>query len=91
MSTTKSVKSWGYWVQNQLVCQSGKSSGTVCGIKQSHSRNYFVDCDKGKQDSDGDCDYWMYGLIEAHRVDGGLAARVGDSGGPTPAQAEPGR
>ena len=29
-SNTKNVNSWGYWAANELVCQSGISSGTVC-------------------------------------------------------------
>lgn len=80
-STTKVVKGWGGWTVGELVCQSGRTSGTVCGIRQSHERDYFLDCRFGA-DSDGDCDYTIRGLIEGYQIDGHEATRIGDSGGP---------
>ncbi|NIL57124.1 hypothetical protein HCB18_09345 [Salinispora arenicola] len=79
-TTTKVVNSWGYWSANQLACQSGRTSGTVCGLKQIRSENFHVNC--SKPDSDGDCNYWIEGVIRADQVDGATAARGGDSGGP---------
>ncbi|MFE7872012.1 hypothetical protein [Micromonospora humida] len=79
-STTKAVRSWGYWAANELVCQSGMTSGTVCGIKQQSSTDIRVSCNT--PDSDGDCDYTIYGLIKSTQTSGSTAARGGDSGGP---------
>lgn len=81
MSTyKKNVYSWGYWAANELVCQSGMTSGVVCGIKQVRSADFTVSCDT--PDSDGDCGYKHYGLIECTQIDGQTASRPGDSGGP---------
>jgi hypothetical protein len=77
-STTKSVLSWGYWAANQLVCQSGATSGTICGLRQHNSADIIINC----CDSDGDSGYRLYGLIRTTQVDGGTAGRGGDSGGP---------
>ncbi|MFF5071459.1 S1 family peptidase [Micromonospora olivasterospora] len=79
-STTKAVRSWGYWAANELVCQSGMKSGTVCGIKQQSSTDLRVSCNA--PDSDGDCDYTIYGLIKSTQVNGSTPAQGGDSGGP---------
>lgn len=79
-SNTKDVNSWGYWVANELVCQSGSTSGTVCDIKEGYSTDVILDC--GTPDSDGDCGYTMYGLIHSTQIDGLTPARSGDSGGP---------
>ncbi|MCM0678856.1 S1 family peptidase [Micromonospora phytophila] len=79
-SNTKGVRSWGYWAAGQLVCQSGRSSGTVCGLKQVQSQGIEVSCTT--PDSDGDCGYVIEGVIKTTQVDGSTAARAGDSGGP---------
>ncbi|WFE63362.1 hypothetical protein [Micromonospora sp. WMMD714] len=79
-STTKAVRGWGYWAANELVCQSGMASGTVCGIRQQSSTDFRVSCNT--PDSDGDCDYVIYGVIKSTQVNGSTAARTGDSGGP---------
>ncbi len=79
-STTKVVHSWGYWIANELVCQSGITSGTVCGIKQSYSSDARVDC--SHRDSDGDCGYIVKGLIFCTQINGTTAVQPGDSGGP---------
>jgi hypothetical protein len=75
-SNTKVVHSWGYWVANQLVCQSGQTSGTICGLKQLNSTNIIMGC----CDSDGDSGYTIYGVIRTSQIDGATAARPGDSG-----------
>nr|WTA65107.1 S1 family peptidase [Micromonospora sp. NBC_00855] len=79
-STTKNVTGYGYWAANQLVCQSGRTSGTVCGLKQVQSQGLEVSCNT--PDSDGDCGYVIEGVIRTTQVDGAPAARGGDSGGP---------
>ncbi|WP_433080087.1 hypothetical protein ACQP1P_42000 [Dactylosporangium sp. CA-052675] len=76
----KNVYSWGYWAANELLCQSGMTSGVVCGLKQVRSVDNWVDC--SHPDSDGDCNYYHYGLIECTQIDGQLGGRPGDSGGP---------
>lgn len=77
-STTKNVAGWAYWASNQLVCQSGVTSGTVCGIRQQNSTDVVMGC----CDSDGDQGYTIRGLIRSPRDGGGVAVRGGDSGGP---------
>jgi hypothetical protein len=79
-STTKNVHGWGGWMANELVCQSGAVSGTVCGIKQQYSTDFVVP--QSSPDSDGDWGYTIYGLIQCTQVDGITAAVQGDSGGP---------
>ncbi|MGW4680301.1 S1 family peptidase [Micromonospora taraxaci] len=77
-SNTKPVRSWGYWAANELVCQSGSTSGTICGLKQLNSTDITFNC----CDSDGDQGYTVKGLIKTTRTAGGTAVRGGDSGGP---------
>ncbi len=79
-TTTKNVNSWGYWAANELVCQSGQSSGTVCNLKQVESVNGSFGSDH--PDSDGDWGYTIYGVIKTVQIDGRPASRSGDSGGP---------
>lgn len=50
----KAVKGYGYFIANELVCQSGRTSGTVCDLKQEYTTDYKVSCEVS--DSDGDCD-----------------------------------
>jgi len=78
-SNKKNVLSWGYWVANELVCQSGMTSGTVCGIKQIKSVDRNESCDPGQ--APPDCGYIVKGLIYCVQIDGATAARDGDSGG----------
>lgn len=77
-SNTKNVNSWGYWATNELVCQSGATSGTICGLEELQSENIYSTA----PDSDGDYGYTMYGEIETTQVNGGTAVQGGDSGGP---------
>lgn len=77
-SNTKRVAGWAYWAANQLVCQSGVTSGTVCAIRQKESADVVMGC----CDSDGDQGYTLKGLIRSPRDGGGIAVRGGDSGGP---------
>ncbi|WP_176985079.1 trypsin-like serine protease [Asanoa ishikariensis] len=77
-SNTRHVAGWAHWSTNQLVCQSGITSGTVCGIRQQNSMDKIMGC----CDSDGDQGYTIRGLIRAPRDGGGIAFRKGDSGGP---------
>ncbi|NJC71998.1 trypsin-like peptidase domain-containing protein [Planosporangium thailandense] len=72
----KTVHSWGYWANGELLCQSGSTSGTVCGLKTEN-----VNYSNSQCDSDGDC-YTIHGLIGATQVDGRTAGLPGDSGGP---------
>ena len=76
----KNVHGWGYHAANELLCQSGMTSGVICGLRTGSSGNYSVSCQH--PDSDGDCGYTIYGLISAVQIDGGVAGRSGDSGGP---------
>ncbi len=81
----KNVYSWGYHVANELLCQSGFTSGyyygtVVCGLKTGSSQNISVSCDS--PDSDGDCGYTIFGVIKTTQINGSTAARGGDSGGP---------
>lgn len=77
-SYTKRVNSWGYFATNELVCQSGSTSGTICGLKTGSSTNVTIAC----CDSDGDYGYTIYGLIKTTQINGLTASRPGDSGGP---------
>jgi hypothetical protein len=77
---TKKVNSWGYYAGGELVCQSGKTSGTVCNIRSDYSVDIIVNC--ATPDSDGDCGYTIYGVIRSTQIDGATAVRPGDSGGP---------
>lgn len=73
----KTVHSWGYWAAGEYLCQSGSTSGTVCGLRTDSYGNYSnYGCD-----SDNDC-YTIHGLVGAAQVDGQIAARAGDSGAP---------
>jgi hypothetical protein len=76
----KNVYGWGYHVANELLCQSGASSGVVCGLKTGSSQNISVSC--STPDSDGDCGYTIYGVIKTTQINGQTAGRIGDSGGP---------
>ncbi|MEV4254891.1 hypothetical protein AB0J52_17200 [Spirillospora sp. NPDC049652] len=74
---TKGVVGWDWAYANEWICQSGSTSGAICGIQNS---DYFT---YGFWDKD------MYGnrefysdLVVARRVDGGEVAQGGDSGGP---------
>ena len=75
-TTHKVVHSWGYRATGELLCQSGSSSGTVCGLKTQSGDVTNQGCD-----SDGDC-YYMHGLTRAIQVDGRTGGQGGDSGGP---------
>jgi len=77
-SNTRLVTGWAYWAKNQLVCQSGMVSGTICGLRQQSSGNQTMGC----CDSDGDQGYTIQGLIKTTKDGGGTAVRTGDSGGP---------
>ena len=79
-NTTKGVKGWGNWAANELVCQSGMTSGTICNIKQQKSTDIVVS--QKSPDSDGDSGYTIHGLIQSVQIDGKTAVRPGDSGGP---------
>ncbi len=80
-TTRKNVNSWGYWAANELVCQSGMRSGTVCGIQELRNTpcTYWP---KDHPDSDGDSGYCVHDLIECVHLDGTPASVGGDSGGP---------
>jgi streptogrisin D len=75
-STTKVVNSYGNQVTNELLCQSGSTSGTICGLK-SQSGSYTVNA----CDSDGDC-YNMHSMSKTVQVDGRAGGAPGDSGAP---------
>jgi hypothetical protein len=79
-STTKSVLNWGFWAQNELVCQSGTTSGTVCNIKEIDSED--ISWPQDHPDSDGDWGYTVYGEIRGDQMDGYPGSRGGDSGAP---------
>lgn len=75
-SFKKTVHSWGYRVINELLCQSGATSGVICGLKTDSVYYTNFACD-----SDGDC-FNVHGLAGATQIDGQTAGRGGDSGGP---------
>lgn len=75
-STHKVVHSWGYRATGEYLCQSGSTSGTVCGLKTQSGDWTNYGCD-----SDNDC-YYMHGMTKAIQVDGKTAGQHGDSGGP---------
>lgn len=72
----KTVHSWGNRSIGELLCQSGATSGTVCGLRTDRVVYANHACD-----SDGDC-YDMLDLVQVIQVDGKTAAQKGDSGGP---------
>jgi hypothetical protein len=74
----KNVLGWGYHAGGELVCQSGATSGVICGLRTGSSTNVTIT----NRDSDGDTGYTLYGLIRTTQIDGQTAVRGGDSGGP---------
>lgn len=68
----KTVIGWDWARANELVCQSGSTSGAVCGIRNSSNFTGTV-CNGGECYSD---------LIYAERENGTRACDGGDSGGP---------
>jgi streptogrisin D len=72
----KAVRIYGYPVVNQLLCQSGATSGTICGLQTVSGVYSFGLCD-----SDGDC-FTVYDMNRAYQINGQTATRRGDSGGP---------
>ena len=72
----KTVHSWWYPADGELVCQSGYH-GTVCNMQTQSGATYTVTgCD-----SDGDC-YTMHDFKKVIKLDAGNVAVAGDSGGP---------
>lgn len=73
----KQVINWDWARANELVCQSGSTSGAVCGIRNT-SNFTAVTC--------GDDAYGHYecynDLIDSFTDSGGTACRSGDSGAP---------
>lgn len=74
---SKGVANWNWPFSGEWVCQSGSTSGAVCGIQNSSNFTYSF------------CYTDMYGnyeclndLILSRRPDNGIATRPGDSGGP---------
>jgi hypothetical protein len=74
---SKGVAGWNWVYANEWVCQSGSTSGAVCGIQNTSDFTYsFCAVDPyGHRECYND-------LILARRPDNGVAARPGDSGGP---------
>ena len=74
---SKGVAGWDWAYANEYVCQSGSTSGTVCGIQNS-TNSAFQFCAPGLYGG-----YECYSdLVLAKKVDGSVASRGGDSGGP---------
>jgi hypothetical protein len=67
---TKNVNSWGYHVVNELLCSSGVHSGQICGLKTNGSHDVIED------------GHVVHGLIKTTQIEGNIAVRPGDSGGP---------
>ena len=76
----KLVLGWGYHATGEYLCHSSATSGVVCGLRTGYSTNIVVP--SSSPDSDGDWGYTIYGLIRTTQVNGQIAARGGDSGGP---------
>jgi hypothetical protein len=74
--TYKVVRSWGYWIDGEFLCQSGATSGTVCSLQTQRQTVANHGCD-----SDGDC-YTVYDLGRVLHTQGQTASQGGDSGGP---------
>ncbi|WP_147341567.1 chymotrypsin family serine protease [Actinomadura logoneensis] len=74
----KGVIGWDWAYANEWVCQSGSSSGAVCGIQNTDNFTYVG---WFKPDAYGRTE-WYTDLVVARRADGGPAAHLGDSGGP---------
>lgn len=74
---TKGVVGWDWVYANEWVCQSGSTSGAVCGIQNTSNFTYGG----WYLDAYGNTEYWS-DLIVARRTDGGLPSQGGDSGGP---------
>jgi hypothetical protein len=74
---SKGVVGWDWVHSGEYVCQSGSTSGAVCGIQNTGNFTYqFCDTDTyGNYECFND-------LILARRPDNGVAVRPGDSGGP---------
>jgi streptogrisin D len=72
------VAGWDWTFDGELVCHSGSVSGTICGLRNTAgvrvSGSFF--------DPDCSCWQWVNDQELATRVDGGLPAMPGDSGGP---------
>jgi hypothetical protein len=73
----KTVRSWWYPTNGELVCQSGYH-GTVCNLKTQSGDTWVV---RACPDSDGDC-YNMFDFKKVIKQDAGDVAKSGDSGGP---------
>lgn len=73
----KLVHGWGYRATGELLCHSGATSGTVCGLKTTNITNGTYQL----TDSDEDT-FFVHGMSTATQVNGLTAARPGDSGGP---------
>lgn len=74
---TAGVAGWDWVYANEWVCQSGSTSGAVCGIQNTADFAYGG----WYLDAYGNTEYWS-DLIVARRTDGGLPSQAGDSGGP---------
>ena len=79
--STRAVIGWETTRAGQLVCHSGASSGTVCGLKVD-STNVDVTLPSDRRDSDGDYNYKLLNLVRTVQVDLQTAIIRGDSGGP---------
>ncbi|MEV5573215.1 hypothetical protein AB0L06_24490 [Spirillospora sp. NPDC052269] len=75
---TKGVIGWDWAYANEWVCQSGSTSGAVCGIQNTTNFTYVG---WFKPDAYGNSE-WYTDLVVARRTDGGQPAHLGDSGGP---------
>lgn len=73
---TKTVHSWGYRVNTELLCTSGSRSGVICGDKTNPYEWNTYGCD-----SDGDC-FTMHDMARADNINGQCVGVGGDSGGP---------
>jgi streptogrisin D len=73
---TKTVHSWGYRVNTELLCTSGSRSGVICGDKTNP-----YEWDIGICDSDGDC-FTIHDMARADNINGRCVGVNGDSGGP---------
>ncbi|MEV5573213.1 S1 family peptidase [Spirillospora sp. NPDC052269] len=74
---TKRVAGWDWAYANEWICQSGSTSGAVCGIQNTDNFTYAGWWD----DLYGNYEFY-YDLVVARRTNGGLPSQGGDSGGP---------
>jgi hypothetical protein len=74
------VSGWDFPVDGEVLCSSGSVSGTICGLEA--GGEFAATFHDERCGDEPQCDQWIDDLEVARRLDGGMAANYGDSGGP---------